>query len=130
MSDKASELCNYRIQNAEETLATACDCLEKKRYKDCINRSYYAAFYAIKAVLALEETDFKRHKDVVAYFNHKYVAGDIFSRNIGKALGRLKRKREASDYDDFYVASYEETIEQLNYAKDIIGEVKKYVLTF
>ena len=127
MSDKARELCNYRIQNAEETLATACDCLEKKRYKDCINRSYYAAFYAIKAVLALEEKDFKRHKDAVAYFNHTYVASDVFSRNIGKALGRLKRKREASDYDDFYVASYEETIEQLGYAKEIVEQIKNYV---
>lgn len=104
--------------------------LRRKDIKIVLTESYYAAFYAIKAVLALEETDFKRHKDVVAYFNHKYVAGDIFPRNIGKALGRLKRKREASDYDDFYVASYEETIEQLNYAKDIIEEVKKYVLTF
>lgn len=28
-------------------------------------RSYYAAFYAVKAVLALEERDFKRHKDVM-----------------------------------------------------------------
>lgn len=127
MNEKAKALCNYRMQNAEETLETACDCLEKKRYKDCINRSCYAAFYAIKAVLALEEKDFKRHKDAVAYFNHTYVAEGKFPGNIGRELGRLKRKREASDYDDFYVASYEETIEQLNYAKDIVAEIKKFV---
>lgn len=33
------------------------DCLEKGLYKDAINRSYYAAFYAIKASLALEEVE-------------------------------------------------------------------------
>ena len=59
------------------------------------------AFYAVKAVLALEEKDFKRHKDAVAYFNQNYVAIGLFDREIGKKLGRLKRKREASDYDDF-----------------------------
>ncbi|MGN0267892.1 MAG: HEPN domain-containing protein [Lachnospiraceae bacterium] len=34
-----------------------------------MNRCYYAAFYAVKAVLALESVDFRRHKDVIAYFN-------------------------------------------------------------
>ena len=127
MNRKAMALSSYRMENAEETLATAGDCLEKKRYRDCINRSYYAAFYAIKAVLALEEKDFKRHKDAVAYFNHHYVAEGVFSREVGKCLGRLKRKREASDYDDFYVASYEETIEQFQYAEKIVTEIKKYI---
>ena len=127
MNDKSRELCDYRMQNAEETLETACDCMNNRRYKDCINRCYYAAFYAIKAVLALERKDFKRHKDAVAYFNQNYVAKETFPKSIGKALGRLKRKREASDYDDFYVASYEETMEQLEYAKEIVTEIKKYV---
>ena len=62
------------------------------------------AFYAVKAVLALEEVDFKRHKDAVAYFNKTYVATDIFPREIGKKLGRLKQERETSDYDDFYIS--------------------------
>lgn len=39
---------------------------------------------AVKAVLALEEIDFKRHKDAVAYFNQNYVATDIFDSEIGK----------------------------------------------
>lgn len=57
--------------------------MDNKRYKDAINRCYYAAFYAIKAVLALEGTDFKRHKDAVAYFNQNYVATDIFEGERG-----------------------------------------------
>ena len=30
-------------------------------------------FHSIKAVLSLEPIDFKRHKDVIAYFNKNYV---------------------------------------------------------
>lgn len=41
-------------------------------------------------MLALEEKDFKRHKDAVAYFNQNYVAAGIFKRETGKLLGRLK----------------------------------------
>ena len=79
MSEKKIDLCIYRMRSAIETLGVSALCLENQHYKDSINRSYYAAFYAVKAVLALEEVDFKRHKDAVAYFNKTYVATDIFS---------------------------------------------------
>lgn len=101
--------------------------MDNKRYKDAINRCYYAAFYAVKAVLALEEIDFKRHKDAVAYFNQNYVATDIFNREIGKRLSRLKRKRETSDYDDFYVASCEEAEEQYEAAELIVKSVQTFL---
>lgn len=49
----------YRLQTAKSTFETAKLCIEYKHYKDAINRCYYAAFYAVKAVLALEEKDVK-----------------------------------------------------------------------
>ncbi len=125
--NKVMDLSIYRVNNASNTLDTAKLCMDNKRYKDAINRCYYAAFYAIKAVLALEETDFKRHKDAVAYFNQNYVATDIFDREIGKRLSRLKRKRETSDYDDFYVASYEEAEEQYEAAELIVKSVQMFL---
>ena len=82
MDNKAADLCIYRMYNARETLDTAKLCIEHRRYKDAINHCYYAAFYAVKAVLALEEIDFKRHKDAVSYFNKNYVA-TIIERQRG-----------------------------------------------
>lgn len=127
MSEKKVDLCIYRMRSAIETLGVSALCLENQHYKDSINRSYYAAFYAVKAVLALDEVDFKRHKDAVAYFNKTYVATDIFQREIGKKLGRLKQERETSDYDDFYIASSTDAEEQYAAAELIIVEVKKYL---
>ena len=127
MNDKKEDLCIYRIRNAVEILGVAALCLGSQHYKDSINRSYYAAFYAIKAVLALEEIDFKRHKDAVAYFNKTYVATEIFPREMGKKLGRLKQERESSDYDDFYVASLTDATDQYNSSKLIIDEIEKYL---
>lgn len=126
-NNKAVDLCIYRMNHATETLDTAKLCMEHKRYKDAINRCYYAAFYAVKAVLALEGTDFKRHKDVVAYFNQNYVETNVFNRETGKRLGRLKRKRETSDYDDFYMVSYDEAQEQYEAAKLIVKDVQKFL---
>lgn len=123
MDNKENDLCNYRLNSALETMETANWCVENKHYKDAINRCYYAA----KAILALESVDFKRHKDVVAYFNKNYIATDKLPREVGKKLANLQRKRENSDYDDFFVASLEETEKQLEAAKYIIEQIQKYL---
>ena len=107
MDNRQIDLSKYRIQESKDSLIVAENCLNDGFYKDAINRSYYSAFYAIKAILALDTVDFKRHKDVVAYFNKEYVATGIFQREIGRRLGILKQLREKSDYDDFYIASKE-----------------------
>lgn len=127
MQDKNKDLSQYRLSNANETLDVATDCFNNGHYRDAINRSYYAAFYATKAVLALDEIDFKRHKDVIAYFNKEFVATEKIPREIGKKLARLQQKREKSDYDDFFIASQDEAYSQIKAAKDIINAVVEYL---
>ena len=127
MDERQKNLSNYRIAEAEDSLKVAAHCLKEGLYKDLFFRSYYAVFYAVKAILALSTVDFKRHKDVMGYFNKEYVAKEIFPREIGRKLGTLQRVREKSDYDDFYIASREKAEEQFQTAELVIGEVKKYL---
>ncbi len=127
MDNRQIDLSKYRIQESKDSLIVAENCLNDGFYKDAINRSYYSVFYAIKAILALDTVDFKRHKDVVAYFNKEYVATGIFQREIGRRLGILKQLREKSDYDDFYIASKEKAEEQLETTKIILSSVEGYL---
>lgn len=99
----------YRIEKAEETLKSAKLLYDNNDFTGANNRAYYAIFYAIRAVLALEEIDFKRHKDVIAYFNQHYINKEIFPKKIGKKIAQAQRVREDSDYDDKYEPSKEKT---------------------
>ena len=121
--DKRQDLCNYRIDQAKETINVAKLCFENGHYKDAINRAYYAAFYAVKAVLALDNIDFKRHKDVIATFNRDYIASGMYEKEIGRLLSRLQKKRENSDCDDFYIASKEEAEDQIKFAEQIVMSI-------
>lgn len=127
MDNRQKSLSDYRLQESRDSLKVAKHCLREEIYKDSINRSYYAAFYAIKAVLALNTVDFKRHKDVVAYFNQHFVANGEFPKEIGRRLGMLKHLREKSDYDDFYIASKESATEQVESAEIILNSIVKYL---
>ena len=81
MSSKISkELSNHRLDQAKEDLVASKALYDLKLYKSANNRAYYAIFHAIKSVLALEPIDFKRHKDVQAYFNKNYVNTEIFPK--------------------------------------------------
>ena len=123
MDKRKIELCKYRFEQAKETVQVAKECFDNNHFKDAINRSYYAAFYCVRSVLALEGIDFKRHKDVISYFNKNYVANGQLDRKYGRGLGRLQQKREKSDYDDFYIVSVEETEEQIRFVNELINEV-------
>ena len=126
-SETRLELCIYRMETAENTYRMAKLCYDNDGYRDAVNRSYYASFYALRAVLALEGVDFERHKDVVSYFNQHYVATGKFKREVGKRIGRLKTMREDCDYDDFYVIEKDEVEVQLDTARMVINEVEKYL---
>ena len=118
----------YRLNKAKETLETAKMIFnEGKDFTSANNRAYYAIFYAIRAVLAIEETDFKRHKDVLAYFNKEYVNKEIFPKMIGRKISQAQRIREDSDYDDDYEPSLEKKEQQINTAGELVDLVEKYI---
>ncbi len=122
-----SDIAKYKIERAKDELDTAKIVLEAQKYKAANNRVYYACFHAITAVLALEPIAFKKHKDTLAYFNKNYVRTEIFPREIGRKISKLEIIRHKSDYDDFYLASKEEAVEQVTTAETLIDMIEKYV---
>lgn len=78
MDSKEKELSLYRLENAISTLEIAKLCMEKKHYRDSINRCYYAAFYAVKSVLALEQMEATESivNNVIDYLRKENVLKD------------------------------------------------------
>ena len=65
--ERSLELAGYRIDIAREDLQVAIENMAAGHLRAANNRAYYSIYHAITAVLALEETAFKRHKDTLAY---------------------------------------------------------------
>ena len=113
MSPKISkELAMHRLEQAKENIEEAEILYKMNKFKGANNRAYYSIFHSIKAVLALEPIDFKKHKNVIAHFNKNYVQPEIFPRELGRKIVKAEEIRHASDYDTFYIASKMITAEQ------------------
>ena len=129
MDDEVTPLsfARYRLERAKEDLKAAELLYKNDSFLAANNRAYYAIFRAIRAVLALERVDFKRHKDVIGYFNHHYVKTEIFPKIISKKIGQASKVREDSDYDDEYIPNAEKTKIQIDTAREVIELVEKYI---
>lgn len=75
---------------------------------------------------SVEEIAFKRHKDTLAYFNKQYIATEIFPREMGRKIIKAEEIRHASDYDTFYIASREITLQQIETAERLFYLAKEY----
>ena len=75
----------------------------------------------------MEPIDFKKHKDVQAYFNKNYVSTEIFPKMMGKKIAQASAIREDSDYDDEFVVNADKTLEQINTAEKLIELVEQYI---
>ena len=128
MSPKISkELAKHRLEQAKEDLKACKALYDLKLYKAANNRAYYSIFHSIKAVLALEPIDFKRHKDIIAYFNKNYINKEVFSKKLGHKIAEASSIREDSDYDDDFIVKPEESLEQLKTAEELLKLVEDYL---
>lgn len=117
----------YRLERAKGDLADAEYNYKDSRYLNANNRAYYSIFHAIKAVLAIERVDFKKHKDVLAYFNHYYIKTEIFPKIMSSKINQAKEVREDSDYDDEFEPTDEQTKMQIETARELIKLVEEYL---
>ena len=120
-------LSKYRLEQAKENLEEAEALFNISKYKGANNRAYYSIFHAIKAIIALEQIDFKKHSSVIAYFNKEYISKNIFPRELGKKVSDARFYREKSDYVDFYIVTKEESLEQIRTAKTMIEKAEEYI---
>lgn len=121
------DLSRYRFRKAEEMLASARRDMEAKDYASANNRAYYAIFHAMRAVLALDGEDFKKHSAVIARFTLNYLKPEILPREYSKLISNASLIRNRSDYEDFYICSVADTNALFSGAVTFCGDVGEYL---
>jgi uncharacterized protein (UPF0332 family) len=91
----------YRLQKSAQSIKEAKLLMENRLNDTAMSRLYYAAFYAINALLALHGFNPKTHSGTKSIFNKEFIfTGKIESR-FSDFYSFLMAKRFEADYDDF-----------------------------
>lgn len=125
--EERKSLSQVRYDHALECLDAAKSLLENGNYKSAANRSYYAIFHAMRAVLALNEIDMRHHSGIISEFRKLYIKTGVFETRLSQIISALFDTRTESDYDDFFVISKAEVVEQTENAEYFLQVIKAYL---
>lgn len=117
----------YRLDKSKDDLEASKLLFENGNYRIANNRAYYSIFHALRAVLVFDNFDSSKHSGVIAEFRRRYIKEGVFPIEISKMIGSAFTIRNASDYDDMFIASKDETAEQIANAERIYKMVSGYI---
>jgi len=68
-----NDLAKFRLEQASECLLSSEALIDVNHFKDSANRSYYCIFHSMRAALALEGYDSKKHSGIISEFRKRYI---------------------------------------------------------
>jgi len=111
---------SQELEIATQLLQDAHFLLEKGSLRSSVNRAYYSAYHAVRALLASEGLNPKTHKGVLNQFGERFIKTGRMDILFSDALAKCFDARHEADYDIF--ASFEE-----DEVEGIIGEVEALI---
>ncbi len=119
------DLVLYRRERAQETFLEASDLAQSQRWNGCVNRLYYACFYAVSAyLLAIGKTS-KTHSGTKSAFHAAMVKTGLLSDSLGDLYNQLFDNRFEGDYEDFVQFDSETVLPLLAQANDFINALNE-----
>ena len=123
----SEDIISYRINRTYETLEDARILADSKRWNACVNRLYYACFYAVSALLIQNDLSSSKHTGVRSLFNFHFVKTGKVPNDIARIYNDLFERRQESDYSDFFSFQESQIFPWISQADIFIDYVLKLI---
>ena len=127
MTENIDDLLAYRMGRAKETLEDANILANAGRWNACVNRLYYACFYAVSALLIRDGLASSKHSGVRSLFNRHYVRTELIPKDIALVFNDLFERRQEGDYIDFVDFQERQVRPWLKRAEELIQHVNNMI---
>ena len=124
MIDQKIEIVKYRIFRAKETLDDAKILVQNKKWNSSINRLYYAAYYAVTALLLNADINPLSHNGVKAKFSENFILTQKIPKELGKIYSQLFTWRQKGDYDDLFDFDEEKVMPYFKPVEELIRRIE------
>lgn len=123
MTEWSKDLVLYRMSRADETLEDARILAKAGRWNACVNRLYYACFYAVSALLVRDGLSSSKHAGVRGLFNRQYVKPGKIPKELARTYNDLFERRQEGDYIDFVSFQESQVLPWISKAEELIGYI-------
>jgi len=114
------QVLHYRIQKAWETYDDAKCLVDSNRFSSILNRTYYACFYMVIALLLTKNISSSKHSGVKSLFSKHFVNQGILEKKWGSFYSGLFLYRQISDYEDLKNISQETIVTNFKLAFEFL----------
>jgi len=91
------------------------------------SRAYYAAFYAVSALLASKDFFFRKHSAIISSFHREFIKTSLLDIKYGQMLNELFELRAIGDYGEVRHVGEQEAQKAIDYAREIHNAVSTYL---
>jgi len=98
--EERDEYIRHRIETAHKTFDAAKMLADNEFWNSSVNRLYYSVFYAVNALLVLNEIKTNTHSSVKSQFSLHFIKSGKIDKKYGKLLSKLFDWRQKGDYDN------------------------------
>ncbi|MEI7436055.1 MAG: HEPN domain-containing protein [bacterium] len=127
MTDNFKALINYRIEQDDSALKASQTLVDEELWRDSVNRSYYADFYALLDLLALKGMGTSKHSGAISLFDREFVKAGIFPKDLSATLHRTFDMRQEADYEEQSQIEESDVRDALAQARAFVQQVRQYI---
>jgi len=129
MTGTKNDLINYRIARAKDTYEDAQILADREKWNSTINRLYYAAYYAVMALLPDSDLKPGTHNGAKSNLSEYFIKTGKIDKEYGKIYSQLFTWRQKGDYDDMFDFKGEKVIPYFEPVKKLISIIENMIKT-
>lgn len=111
--DDRREIVKYRLEKSLRTYNEAVGSIANGYVETAANRLYYAAYYAVSALLVSYKYEASTHNGVIQMFGKAFIKSKVLERRYGTIFNQLFSLRMTGDYEDRRFLDIEEDVKPL-----------------
>lgn len=121
------EYSKNRIETAYKTVDAAKLLADNGFWNSAVNRLYYALFYAVNALLVLNEIYSQSHSGMKSQYSLHYIKTGKMDIKYGKLLAQLYDWRQKGDYEALYDFNSESVIPLFAQVNEMIAAIETQI---
>ena len=107
------EIVKYRLEKSLRTYNEAVGSIANGYVETAANRLYFAAYYAVSALLVSYKYEASTHNGVIQMFGKAFIKSKVLERRYGTIFNQLFSLRMTGDYEDRRFLDIEEDVKPL-----------------
>ena len=123
--EERSAVVTYRLEKSARTMEEARFNISGKFWNLIANRLYYAAYYAVSALLIANGHTPKTHESIVRIFGLQFIRTGVLPKEYGHLYNKLFAQRLTGDYNDHYDLEESDVLPYVEPTARLISDVAK-----